>query len=73
MGGSNGCASAGDSANDQGDGELATRHIPDFGGVVDDLVHGQQAEVDGHQFDHRAEASHRRAHAGADDDRLSQG
>ena len=67
------CASAGDGANDQRDRELAAGHVPDLGGVVHDLVHGQKAEVDGHQLDHGTQAGHGRAHAGADDDRFGQG
>ena len=47
-------------------------HIPDLGGVVDDLVHGEEAEVDGHQFDDGPQAGHGRAHAGSDDDRFGQ-
>ena len=67
-----GCAGSGDGANDEGNGELTAGHIADLGGVVDDLVHGQEAEVDSHQLHHRAEADHSCAHAGAHDNRLGQ-
>ena len=38
-----------------------------LGGVVDDLIERQQAEVDGHDFDHRPESEHRRADGRADE------
>ena len=47
--------------------DLAAEHVADRRGVVDDLVHRQQREVDRHQLDHRAQAEHRRAHSHADD------
>ena len=35
--------------------------------MVDDLVEGEQREVDRHQLDDRPQPAHRRADAGADD------
>ena len=46
---------------------LAVEHVWDRGGVVDDLVQREEAEVDGHQLDDRPQAVHRRPDAGADD------
>ena len=47
------------------DGELAARHVPHVGGVVDDLVDGDPGEAEGHELDDRAEAHHRGADADA--------
>ena len=47
--------------------DLAAEHVVDVGGVVDDLVHRQQREVDRHELDDRAQAAHRRADAHPDD------
>jgi hypothetical protein len=38
---------------------LAAEHVVDVGGVVDDLVEGEQGEVDGHQLDNGAKPHHR--------------
>jgi hypothetical protein len=46
---------------------LAAEHVRDRGGVVDDLVHRQQGEVDGHDLDDRPQPSHGRADAHPDD------
>ena len=63
-------ASTGYGTNDEGDRELAAGHVPYLGGVVNDLVHGEEAEVDGHQLYDRAKAGHGGADAGADDNGL---
>lgn len=47
--------------NHDGDVQLAARHVQERGGVVDDLVEGQQAEIDGHHLHNRAHPGHRRA------------
>ena len=46
---------------------VAVEHVRDRGGVVDDLVECEQREVDGHQFDDRSQAGHRRADPGTND------
>ncbi len=45
-------------ANDHGYRQLPAGHVADFGGVVDDLIQCQYAEVKGHQFDDRPQAGH---------------
>ena len=47
--------------------ELTARHVPDGGGVVDDLIERQQAEIDRHDLDDRPHAAERRTDAGADE------
>src|ERR671915_403997 len=47
--------------------DLAAEHVADRRRVVDDLVHREQREVDGHDLDHRPQADHGRADAHADD------
>ena len=64
-------AGAAGHADDERDVDLAVRHVVQLRRVVDDLVDREQAEVDRHQLDHRLQAGHRRADAGADDDGLS--
>ena len=59
-------------ADHERDAELAARHMADGGGVIDDLVEREQAEVDGHHFDDRQHAVQRRADARADERRLGQ-
>jgi hypothetical protein len=54
-------------AHDERHADLAAEHVVDVRGVVDDLVHRQQREVDRHELDDRAQAEHRRADAHADD------
>ena len=49
------------------DPDLAVEHVGDRRGVVDDLVEGEQREVDRHQLDDRPQPAHRGADAGADD------
>jgi hypothetical protein len=49
------------------DPHLTVEHVRDRGGVVDDLVHRQQREVDGHDLDDRPQSRHRRADARPDD------
>src|SRR5690242_9977392 len=46
---------------------LAAEHGADLGGVVDDLIHGDQEEVEGHDLDDRALAHHRGADTGSDE------
>ena len=59
-------------AHDERHAELAVGHVPHRGGVVDDLVEREQAEVDGHDLDDRPHAAERRADAGADEPGLAQ-
>ena len=47
--------------------ELTARHVPDRGGVVDDLIERQQAEIDRHDLDDRPHAAERRTDTGADE------
>ena len=54
-------------AHDERHLDLAAEHVADRCGVVDDLVHRQQREVDRHELHDRAQAGHRRADAHADD------
>ena len=49
------------------DPDLAVEHVGDRRGVVDDLVEGEQREVDRHQLDDRSQPAHCGADAGADD------
>ncbi len=63
-------AGAGGHADHQRDVELAARHVEDRGGVVDDLIEREQAEVDRHDLDDRSHAAERRADAGADERRF---
>ena len=60
-------AGAGRHADHERHAELAARHVPERRRVVDDLVERQQAEVDRHHLDDRAQAPERRADAGADE------
>jgi hypothetical protein len=60
-------AAAAGHADHQGHPHLAAEHVRDRGGMVDDLVHRQQREVDGHDLDDRPQASHRGADAHPDD------
>src|SRR5262249_54874383 len=60
-------AAAARRADDQWTAGLATEHVVDLGGVVDDLVHRQQAEVDRHDLHDRPRAGHRRADRRADE------
>ena len=54
-------------AHDERHARLAAEHVVDVRGVVDDLVEGEQREVDRHQLDDRAQPGHRGADADADD------
>ena len=54
-------------ADDQWAAHLAAEHGSDLGCVIDDLVHRDEQEVEGHDLDHRALAEHRGADAGADE------
>ena len=63
---------AGGHSDHQWNVELAARHVKHRRGVVHDLVERQQAEVDGHDFDDRPHAAHRRADSSADEGRLRQ-
>ena len=54
-------------AHDQRHRDLTAEHVVDVRRVVDDLVEGQEREVDRHQLDHRAQPGHGRSHAHADD------
>ena len=63
-------AGAGGDPDDHRHVELTARHVPDGGGVVDDLIERQQAEIDRHDLDDRPHAAERRTDAGADEGRI---
>ena len=65
-------AGAGGHPDHQRHVELAAGHVQQGGGVVEDLVEGQQAEVDGHDLDDRPHPAQGGADAGADERRLRQ-
>src|SRR5216683_1686009 len=46
---------------------MAAEHVMNLGGVVDNLIDREQAEIDRHQLDNRLEPAHRGADSGADD------
>jgi hypothetical protein len=50
-------------AKDDGDFELPARHVEHLGGGVDNLIGGEDREIESHKLDHGAQAYHRRAHA----------
>jgi hypothetical protein len=54
-------------ANHERHAHLAAEHVLNLRGVVDDLVHRHQDEVDRHDLDHRPQAHHGGADAGADE------
>ena len=54
-------------ADDQWAAHLAAEHGSDLGCVIDDLVHRDEQEIEGHDLDHRALAEHRGADARADE------
>ena len=56
--------------NHQWNIELASGHMQDCRGVVDDLIQGQQTEIHCHDLHDRSDAAHRRADAGADEGRF---
>src|SRR5216684_6225951 len=45
---------------------VAAEHVMNLGGVVDDLIDREQAEIDRHQLDNWLEPAHRGADSGAD-------
>ena len=63
---------AGCHPHDERHAELAAGHVPQRRGVVEDLVEGEQAEVDGHHLDDRAHAAQRGPDAGPDEGRLGE-
>jgi hypothetical protein len=63
-------ACSGGHADDERDIELAAGHVQQRRRVVEDLVEGQQREVDRHDLDDRSHPAHRRADARADERRL---
>src|SRR6266700_3582552 len=65
-------AGPGGHADDQRDAELPTRHVQDRGGIVDDLVQRQQAEVDGHDLHDGPHTAQGGADSGTDEGRLRQ-
>ena len=56
-------ARAGRHADHQRHAELPARHVPDGGGIVEDLVQREQREIHRHDFHDRAHAVHRRTDA----------
>ena len=59
-------------ADDERNVELTTGHVQQGGGVVHDLVEGEQAEVDGHDLDDGAHAAEGGTDAGTHKRRLGQ-
>ena len=57
-------------AHDQRDLDRAARHVPELGGVVDDLVHGQEEEVAVLDVDDRPHAHDGRADGRAEEAEL---
>src|SRR5947207_15884423 len=49
-------------AKDNRNLELAGRHIKHFGRGVNDLIGGQDREIECHELDNRTQADHRRAY-----------
>ncbi len=45
-------------ANDQRNGALSTKHGIDFGSMIDNLIHGQHDEIDGHDLHDWAQPQH---------------
>jgi len=45
-------------ANDQRNGALSTKHRIDFRGVIDNLIHRQDDEIDRHDLHNRAQPQH---------------
>ena len=50
-------------AEDDGHRNLPVGHVQHLGRAVDDLVEGEEREVEGHELADRAQPGHRRAHA----------
>ena len=65
-------AAAARHADHDGKRGLAAEHVAELGEAVDDLVAGEQAEVDGHQFGDGAQTAERGADGRADDDFLGE-
>ncbi|GAA0922537.1 hypothetical protein GCM10009559_06150 [Pseudonocardia zijingensis] len=65
-------AGAGRDPHDERYGELAARHVQQGGGVVEDLVEREQAEVHRHDLDDRPHPAQGGADPGADERRLRQ-
>jgi hypothetical protein len=65
-------AAPGGHADDQRNAELTAGHVAEGGGVVHDLVEGEEAEVDGHHLDDRSHPAERRSDTGPDEGRLRQ-
>ena len=59
-------ACAGGHADHQRHVELTARHVQQGGGGVEDLVQGQEAEVDRHHLDNRTHAAQGRTDSRAD-------
>ena len=64
---------AADSTDHHGDFELPAKHIMQFWGFIDDVVHCREGEVDRHQLGNGTQAGHCRADRCADDCRFSDG
>ena len=62
------CASAARCANDQWNFWLTPKHVMEFGRAVDNQVTGEQAEIDGHEFENGTQAAKRRADSRTRDD-----
>ena len=62
------CAAAAGSANDQWNFWLTPKHVMELGRAVDNQVTGEQAEIDGHEFENGTQAPKRRANSRARND-----
>src|SRR5260370_41578448 len=58
MGGSKLLAASAWRANDNGDGTLATKHVIDLGGMVDNFIHSRDDEIDGHDLHDGMQSQH---------------
>src|SRR5208283_4148788 len=65
-------SAAGRHADNQWDGELPAGHMRNRGGIVDNLVEREKAEVAGHDLDDGPHAHHRRANARANNGAFGQ-
>ena len=65
-------SATGGHADDERNAELAARHVAQRGGIVDDLIQGEQAEVDRHHLHDRPHAADGCADARTDEGRLGE-
>ena len=56
--------------NHQRQHHLAAKHVMQFCGFINNVIHRREREVDRHQFSHRAQPGQRGTNAGADNGRF---